>query len=123
MKKLIVSLKSPGNALDDFEKALSKARKGIKVKNPHYEVSFDNRKDFERFVKNISILISIQQLKPVSVNELARLLDKDQSSLNKLIVFFEDVGVVQIQEGKIKGRAVKTPKVEYDRIEFRLNAA
>ena len=76
MKKLIVSLKAPGAALNDFEAALGKARKG-KVKTPHYEVSFDNRRDFERFVKNISILVSIQQLKPRSINELAKLLDKD----------------------------------------------
>jgi predicted transcriptional regulator len=102
---------------------LDKARKGKKAKNPHYEVSFDNRKDFERFVKNISILVSIQQLKPKSINELAKLLDKDQSTLNKLILFFEDMGVLTIEEDKVKGRAVKIPKVEYDRIEFRLDAA
>lgn len=123
MKKLIVSLKAPGSTLNNFESVLDKARKGKKAKNPHYEVSFDNRKDFERFVKNISILVSIQQLKPKSINELAKLLDKDQSTLNKLILFFEDMGVLTIEEDKVKGRAVKIPKVEYDRIEFRLDAA
>ena len=122
MKKLIVSLKTPGQTLSDFGKALSKARKG-KLKSSHFEVSFDNKKDFDRFVKNISILISIQQLKPNSIYELSKLLDKDQSSLNKLILFFEDIGVIKVEERKVKGRNVKSPKVEYDRIEFKLDAA
>lgn len=122
MKKLVVSLKSPGESLKDFEKALTAARKGKKSK-PHFEVSFDNRRDFEKFIRNISILISIQQLKPTSINELAKLIEKDQSTLNKLIIFFEEVGVVKIKEGRVNGRAVKTPRVEYDRIEFKLAAA
>jgi predicted transcriptional regulator len=85
-------------------------------------VSFDNQRDFEKFVRNISILISIQQLKPTSINELAKLLEKDHSTLNKLIIFFEKEGVVKIKEGKVNGRAVKTPRVDYDRIEFKLAA-
>ncbi len=90
--------------------------------SPHYEVSFDNRKDFERFVRNMSVLVSVQQMKPISVNELSKMIDKDQSSLNKLIIFFEEIGVIRIEESKVQGRAVKTPKVEYDTIEFRLAA-
>ena len=121
MKKLIISLKTPGQALGDFEKALTRARQGKRV-SPHYEVSFDNRKDFERFVRNMSVLVSIQQMKPVSINELSKMIDKDQSSLNKLIIFFEEIGVIRIEESKVQGRAVKTPKVEYDTIEFRLVA-
>jgi predicted transcriptional regulator len=89
----------------------------------HFEVSFDSKKDFERFVINISVLLSIQQLKPASIYELAKLLKKDQSTLNKLILFFEEIGVVRVEEKKVKGRAVKAPRVEYDRIEFKLDAA
>ena len=122
MKKLIISLKTPGQALSDFQKALVKANQGKRRASPHYEVSFDNRKDFERFVRNMSVLVSIQQMKPVSVNELSKMIDKDQSSLNKLIIFFEEIGVIRIEESKVHGRAVKTPKVEYDAIEFRLAA-
>ena len=51
------------------------------------------------------------------------MLSKGQSSSNKLISFFEDAGVIQVQEKTIKGRAVKSPRVEYDRIEFKLDAA
>lgn len=91
MKKLIVSIKSPEKSLKDFEKALSAARKGKKSED-HFEVSFDNRRDFEKFVRNISVLISIQQLKPMSINELAMLIDKDQSTLNKLIIFLRKWG-------------------------------
>ena len=123
MKKLIISLKGPGQTLQDFERALVAAHRGKKRASPHYEVSFDNRKDFERFVKNMSILVSIQQMKPNSVYELSKMLNKDQSTLNKLIIFFEQLGVVRIMESRVGGRAVKTPKVDYDAIEFKINAA
>lgn len=123
MKKLIISIKTPGQALADFGKALKRAHRGVRRTSPHYEVSFDNRKDFERFVRNVSILVSIQQMKPASVYELSKLLGKDQSTLNKLIIFFEEIGVIKITESRVGGRAVKTPRVEYDTIEFRLDAA
>ena len=123
MKKLIISVKALTQTLNDFERALTRANRGQLRKSPHMEVSFNNRKDFERFVRNVSILMSIQQLNPISVNELSKMLNKDQSSLNKLIMFFEKVGVIKILESKVHGRAVKTPKVEYDTIEFRLRVA
>jgi predicted transcriptional regulator len=67
--------------------------------------------------------VSIRNLNPKSINELAKMIDKDQSTLNKLILFFEKMGVLKIKEGKVNGKAVKTPKVEYDTIEFKLKAA
>ena len=122
MKKLIISLKTPTQALSSFKKAWSDAQKG-KLKNPHYEIAFDNKKDFEKFVKNIDILISIQNLKPSSIYELAKMLGKNQSNLNKLISFFEFYGIVKIQEETINNRKVKRPIVDYKRIEFDLEAA
>ena len=55
--------------------------------------------------------------------ELAKHLDMDVSNLNKLIVFFEDVGAIKIKTSTASGRTVKTPVVEYEHIEFDLNAA
>jgi predicted transcriptional regulator len=122
MKKLIVSIKSSGESLADFKRALKAARRG-KLKGEHFEVSFDNKKDFDRFVKNLGILSAILIHKPKSVYELAKLVDIDVSNLNKLIVFFETVGVVKIKNTVVAGRATKTPIVEYDQIEFDLKAA
>lgn len=122
MKKLIVSIKSSGETLSDFKKALKSARKG-RLKGDHFEVSFDNKKDFDRFVKNLGILSTILTHKPKSVYELAKLVDMDVSNLNKLIVFFEAAGAISIKTSSVSGRTVKTPIVEYGHIEFDLMAS
>lgn len=122
MKKLIVSIKSSSETLTDFKKALKDARKG-RLKDDHFELSFDNKKDFDRFVRNLGILSAILIHKPKSVYELAKLVDMDVSNLNKLILFFEVVGAIKIKTSTVGGRTVKTPVVEYEQIEFDLKVA
>ncbi len=123
MKKLYISLKSPTEALKDFGKALKRAREAKGKVAPHYEIAFDNKNDFNRFVKNIFILMCIQSFNPKSVYELAKIIDMDQSNLNKLINFFEELGAIKVEEKKIGGRLVRIPLVEYEKIEFDLKAA
>jgi predicted transcriptional regulator len=122
MKRLIVSLKTADEVFADFKKAFSRAKKSRKPAEPHFEISFDNKKDFERFVKNIQILSYIITFKPKSIYELAKIARMDVSNLNKVILFFEEVGAVKLKESKVSGRTVKTPTVEYDKVEFDLVA-
>lgn len=122
MKKLIVSIKSSSESLSDFKKALKEARKG-RLKSDHFELSFDNKKDFDRFVKNLGILSAILVHKPKSIYELAKLVEMDVSNLNKLVTFFESVGALKIKSAKVAGRTVRTPIVEYGQIEFDLRSA
>ena len=118
MKQLSISIKSPGETLDDFKRALKKARAGKLT--PTSEISFDNQKDFNRFVENLHILSSIRVYKPRSVYELAKRAGLDVSNLNKIIIFFEEMGVLKIKEETVSGRKVRRPVVDYDRIEFKL---
>ena len=122
MKKLIVSIKSSSESLNDFKKALKQARKG-KLKGDHFELSFSTKKEFDRFVKNMGVLAVILNQKPKSVYELAKLVEMDVSNLNKLIVFFENVGAIKVKTSLVDGRAVKVPSVEYEQIEFNLRSA
>ncbi|MFH0800648.1 MAG: hypothetical protein V2A66_10795 [Pseudomonadota bacterium] len=121
MKHLIVSLKTSDEVLDEFKKAFRKAKKG-KVKTPHFEISFDNKRDFDRFVRNLYILKYILIFKPKSVYELAKIAKIDVSNLNKVMLFFEEVGAIKVKTIKTSGREVKTPTVAYDAIEFKLTA-
>ncbi len=121
MKKLIVSVKPTSQALEDFKKTLKSARAG-KLKKTHLEVSFDNRKDFERFVGNLHVLQSIRTLKPTSIYDLSKKTGLDVSNLNKLVRFFEALGVIEVVESVADGRKVKSPRVSYDKIEFDLVA-
>ena len=88
MKRLIISLKTSENVLKDFKKAYKKAKKQ-KFREPHYEISFDNRRDFDLFARNIHILSKVLAYKPKSIYELAKLCGYDTSNLNKIILFFE----------------------------------
>ncbi len=121
MKHLIVSLKTTDEVLNDFKKALSKAKKG-KLKKPHFEISFDTKRDFDRFIRNLDVLKYILIFKPQSVYELAKLIKIDVSNLNKVILFFESVGALKVKTVRVSGRMVKIPVVEYDTVEFRLAA-
>lgn len=121
MKCLIISLKTSDEILDSFKNAMKKAKKKKNTK-PHYEISFDSKNDFDRFVKNIYILKYILLFKPKSIYELAKLIKIDVSNLNKVILFFEEVGALKVKTTKISGREVKMPIVPYDTIEFNLAA-
>jgi len=122
MKKLIVSMKSTEDIFSDFKKT-TKLIKQRKAKSTHYEISFDNKKDFNKFVKNISILMMILNFKPHSIYQLAKIAEKDLSNIKKIVAFFEEIGALQIKEEKVSGRTVKKPIVNYDRVEFDLKAA
>ena len=119
----MISFKSPQDSLSDFAIALKKAKDANGEVAPHYEIAFDNKKDFNRFVKNIYILMCINSLKPQSYYELSKIMNIVQSNLNKIMFFFENIGVIKIKKRKIDGRYVKTPIVDYDKIEFNLKAA
>lgn len=121
MKRLVISLKTSDEVFRDFKEAYRKA-KTRKVKHSHYEVSFDNRKDFDLFARNIHILSKVLAFKPKSVYELAKLCGIDTSNLNKIILFFERVGALRIKEQIIGGRSVRTPIVDYSHIDFDLAA-
>ena len=120
MKKLIVSCKTADQVFDDFKSAAKSVQKGTFRGEPETEVSFDNKADFNRFVRNIPVLSAIMVFKPRSVYELAKVTGLDVSNLNKIIQFFEDIGVIRVKEMKVGGRMVKQPNVEYDEVTFRL---
>lgn len=121
MKHLIVSLKTTDEIFDDFKKAFRHAKRA-KIKTPHFEISFDNKKDFDRFMINLPILKYVLIFKPKSVYELAKITKMDVSNLNKVILFLEEVGALRVKTSKVSGRVVKTPVVEYDTVEFDLAA-
>lgn len=122
MKELVVSCKTADQVFKDFKSAANKVRRGTFKGDTEFEVSFDNKADFNRFVRNIPTLSAILTFKPRSVYELAKLTDTDVSNLNKVIQFFEDIGVVRIKTTKVDGRTVRQPRVEYDEVTFKLVA-
>lgn len=123
MKRLIVSMKTTDDMFDDFKSIATKIKKGKAPKRTHYEISFDSEKDFNRFIKNIKILMAILRHQPDSVYELAKVCDRDLANVKKILKFFEEIGAVRIEKKLKGGRKVKKPIVDYSQIEFDLEAA
>ena len=122
VKKLVVSCKTSDQVFEDFKKSAKKVRSGRFNGDTEYEVSFDNKTDFNRFVRNIPVLSAIIVFKPRSVYELANLIKADVSNLNKVIHFFEEIGVIKVKTTELEGRMVKQPHVEYSEVTFKLSA-
>lgn len=122
MKRLIVSCKTANQVFEDFKRAARRVQRGTFHGETEYEVSFDNKADFNRFVRNLPVLSSIIALRPHSVYELAKLIGMDVSNLNKVILFFEEIGVVSVKMTKASGRTVRQPHVEFEEVTFRLAA-
>ena len=59
MKRLIVSCKAADQVFEDFKNAEKTVRRGTFKGESEYEVSFDNKADFNRFVRNIPVLSAI----------------------------------------------------------------
>lgn len=123
MKKLIVSLKTTDEMFSDFKKVAQTIKSGKSPKTTHYEISFESKGDFNKFIRNISVLIAILNSKPKSIYQLAKMTGTDVSNMKKIISFFEEIGAVRIKEQRVSGRVVKTPVVDYKKIEFNLEAA
>ena len=116
-------MKSTDDMFSDFKKVAKKVKANRPPKNTHYEVSFESKRDFNRFIRNISVLSTILNSKPQSIYQLAKMTNCDLSNLKKLISFFEEIGALQIKKHTTSGRIVKTPVVNYQKIEFDLTAA
>ena len=122
MKKLVISIKSTTQVLTEVEGRLKKAQKQRGKMAPHYEISFTDMKQFKKFIGNIDVLTSIQHFKPKSIYELASLMQKDTANVSRLVGFFEEIGAIRVEESTQKGRKVKRPVIDYEKIEFDLIA-
>jgi len=115
-------MKTSQQILKETKQTMKALQTGKKVR-PHYEISFESKKDFNKFVKNLHILMFILSDSPASIYDLAIIANINVSNLRRIIAFFEEVGAIKIEESVIAGRKVKKPIVEYDKIEFDLKAA
>ena len=123
MKKLIISMKATDDMFADFKDMAKKIKAGKSPKSTHYEISFESKKDFNHFIRNMPILIAILNGKPHSIYQLAKLTNRDLANVKKVVAFFEELGAIKIEERVVSGRKVKRPVVDYDKIEFDLKAA
>ncbi len=120
MKKLIVALESNSSffksAKKELKDVLDKGKRGSTV----YRISFSERKDFNRFMANIHVLQVIIKDAPISINELAKILNVDRSGIVRILKFFEEFEIVKYDEIKVGKRKQKKPIVDFKKIEIDL---
>ncbi len=122
MKKLVISVKSTSKLLSDAKKAFKYVKKNKDKSTPYYEISFTDMKEFRKFINHIDVLTAIQMFQPNSIYELANIMERDIANLNRIINYYESIGAIKTKDKIVKGRAVKTPIVDYSKIEFDLAA-
>jgi len=78
---------------------------------------FESVEELRRILteKRLELLLAITRHRPVSVHELAGLVDRDYKNVSTDIALLERLGLVSLETGRGKGRA-QTPTVPYDEI-------
>ena len=122
-KTLVISLKSNRKFFSDLKESMKNIQLKKVPKTTHYEISFEDPKELNKFIKNLPVLMVILNQSPKTIYELAKILDRDVSNIRKVVNFFEEMGAIKIEEKKVSGKTVKRPIVFYDKIEFQLKAA
>ncbi|MEX0941573.1 MAG: hypothetical protein WD002_03425 [Pseudomonadales bacterium] len=122
MNKLVVSVKSTSQVLADAKRAFKDVKENNRRASKHIEISFTDIREFKKFVNNLDVLVAIRRDKPQSIYELANLLERDPANINRIVSFFEKVGVIATEVKIVGGRSVKTPIVNYSKIEWDLVA-
>ena len=122
MNKLVVSVKSTSQVLADAKRAFKDVKENNRRASKHAEIVFSDTREFKKFVNNLDVLVAIRRHKPQSIYELANLLERDPANINRIVGFFENAGVIATEVKIVGGRSVKTPIVNYSKIEWDLVA-
>ncbi|WKZ34024.1 MAG: winged helix DNA-binding protein [Thermodesulfobacteriota bacterium] len=119
-KKVKVGIKSTKEALDDFVKAGEAIERGQKASKQE-GLFFESIEGFRKALtpRRIELLHIIREQRPESIQELARLADRDMRAVVTDISILERYGLVDMKRKK-DGRKLSTPIVDYDTIDIKI---
>ena len=118
LKRVKIGIKSVKEALDDFVKTGKAIEGGEKVKKEK-GVYFESIEGFRKALtpKRLELLHLIKERHPKSLQELARLANRDMKSIITDIEILEGLDLIDMRRRK-EGRRESEPKVNYDAIEL-----
>lgn len=113
VKKVRIGIKDLKAVLDDFVNVGETIEQGKKVKK-EIGVYFTSIEAFRRVLtpKRLELLHIIKTQKPKSINDLARLANRDVKNVALDVQHLEQIGLVEIEEVSRKS----VPTVNYDKI-------
>lgn len=118
IKKVKIGIRKVEDALDDFVKTGEAIERGEKVKRER-GLYFESIEGFRKALtpKRLELLHLIKEKKPQSLQELARLVNRDIKNVVSDIDILEGLNLVDVRR-KREGRKESTPEVCYDAIEL-----
>ena len=103
---------SRAKSLADMEKAI--AGKPQVFPDTVFFESLDLVDSFVNYIR-AKIITTIAKHHPQSVDELAKIINRNQEDIQKEIKFLEGLGILEIEIIKDAGRSRSVPKVVYDK--------
>ncbi|MEK6656234.1 MAG: winged helix DNA-binding protein [Nitrospirota bacterium] len=118
VKRVKIGIKSVKEVLKDFVKTGEAIERGEKVKKEK-GVYFESIEGFRKALtpKRLELLHLIKEKHPKSLQELARLADRDMKSIITDVEILEELDLIDMKRKK-EGRRESEPKVSYDAIEL-----
>ena len=120
VKRVKIGIKSVKDVLEDFVTTGEAIERGERVKKEK-GVYFDSIEGFRKALtpKRLALIHLIKEKHPKSLQELARLSNRDMKSIVTDIEILEGIGLV-VMNRKKEGRRESMPIVRYDRIELEI---
>lgn len=120
VKRVKIGIKSVKEVLEDFVKTGEAIERGEGVKKEK-GIYFESIEGFRKALtpKRLALLRLIKEKHPASLQELARMANRDMKSIVTDIEILESLELVNMNRKK-KGRRESIPTVEYDKIELEI---
>lgn len=123
-RKIKIQLQSPKSALDEFVRVAEGAasRKG-KAKGPkkvkkeeEIVLCFEDLSVFAKVFspERLRLLRMVREKKPSTLNELARLLQRDYPNVYNDVRFLAEQGILELEEKPGRGRGTIRPTFDWD---------
>lgn len=118
VKRVKIGIKSLKEVLQDFVKTGEAIERGEKVKK-EAGIYFESAEAFRKALttKRLELIRLIKKRHPQSLQELARLAERDIKNVSQDLKLLENLGLVSTKKEK-EGRKEVSPSVNYDAIEL-----
>ena len=116
-KEFVIQIQSVKASLRDFAKVYKKLERGEKV-DAVEKLTFTNVNDFRKFItpKRLELLKAVKQKKPSSIQQLAKILNRDYKSINTDLQILQKMDLISRKREDNKTML----EVNYSEIEIKI---
>ena len=117
IKNIVVEVKSVEETLKEVKEVMENIKEG-KLMNKKESVSFDNIDIMRKVLTNkrLKLIKAIKKYKPKSIYQLAKIVKRDNKSVNVDLKILSNLGMVDLKSAE-GGRENIVPSVDYEEID------